>query len=146
MLTPPFVDGLNPIDDRASGLLLCLPGARVEKLAFESGKERLYEDVIQAISHARHRLAHSRGASQVLIGSGSILGTAIRMKDHPRDLPEAVSITLLVVEDVMKVIMSLSERIVVLNFGSKIAEGTPKEICANPAVLDGYLGEEEYVA
>jgi branched-chain amino acid transport system ATP-binding protein len=55
-------------------------------------------------------------------------------------------VTLLVVEHVMKVIMSLSNRIVVLNFGSLIAEGRPQEIARNQAVLDAYLGEEEFLA
>lgn len=50
-------------------------------------------------------------------------------------------IALLLVEHVMKVIMSLSDRIVVIHHGEKIAEGEPGEIVNNKAVIDAYLGE-----
>ena len=52
-------------------------------------------------------------------------------------------ITQMVIEHDMKAIMRVSDRIVVLNSGEKLAEGSPKEIVNNPEVVEAYLGAEE---
>lgn len=55
----------------------------------------------------------------------------------------ASGVTLIIIEHIMEAIMSLSKRIVVLNFGKKITEGSPEEVSNNQQVIEAYFGVED---
>ncbi len=60
-----------------------------------------------------------------------------------RTLRDKKSLTCIIIEHNLKAVMGLCDYIAVLNFGSKLTEGTPEEVVENPEVLAAYLGEEE---
>ena len=111
--------GLGPHSNQSAGILTVTQRKRLELArALATSAELVLLDEVMA------------GLSPVEVDS---------MMELIRRL-NARGTTFLVIEHVMKAIMSISHRIMVLHYGEKIAEGTPEEITRNPDVISAYLG------
>jgi len=62
-----------------------------------------------------------------------------------KDIQDELGVTILLIEHDMKVVMDISDRILAINFGKPITEGSPEEVQKHPEVLKAYLGEDEII-
>ena len=69
----------------------------------------------------------------------------LALMDLIREVRDRFDLTVLIIEHHMDLIMNVSDRIFVLNFGKPLAEGTPEEIQNNPEVVEAYLGKEDEI-
>jgi branched-chain amino acid transport system ATP-binding protein len=106
-------------------------------------------EAIGSLSYGRRRMVELARAlacrPNVLLldepAAGLNSGEVDHLVDRLTQLRASHGLAIVLIEHNMGMVMRLAERIFVLNFGCKIAEGTPAEIRANPAVLSAYLGE-----
>lgn len=121
---------------------------RVEHLLDITGLADVANEQVSTISSAQQRflmIATSLAADpKVILLDEPAAGLVSHERKTLTDLIKSIrdmGVSVLVIEHHMALIMEVCDRIVVLNFGAKIAEGTPEEIRNDRAVIDAYLGE-----
>ena len=118
-----------------------------EVLQFVGLGEKIYLTPDEVTTEDRRRLELARALAtdpEIILLDEIMAGltpTEIEGALHLMRQVNNQGITIFMVEHIMKAVMTISNRIIVLNYGKKIAEGSPKEMVENPEVIKAYLGD-----